>query len=211
MKNSKIIDISIPISDKIPIWPGSNSPSLKLNSKISDGNDVNVSFLEMEIHTGTHFDAPYHFIETGKKSHDISLSEFVGTCFVINLIGNKVINSKVLENANIPNNCTKLLIRSNDLLHKNLKFNKSYSALEESGAEWIAQNGIKLVGIDYLSIELFENNNFLAHKTLLKNDIIILEGLNLYDVENGFYELVALPLKLENCEAAPVRAILIKE
>jgi len=203
------IDISLAVSKNLPVWPGGTAPDVRLYQSISDGSPSNNSMVSMELHTGTHFDAPLHFLPHGKDSENSDLMSFLGLCYVADLSGSRVISCEILEGAGIPQT-TRLLIKTdNSALYARGEYIKNYTALDESAANWVLSRNMRLVGMDYLSIECFENNDFSVHKLLLQNNVVILEGLNLHEVQAGFYTLVALPLRLKGAEAAPVRAILL--
>jgi arylformamidase len=203
------IDISLPVSKELPVWPGSPAPEVRLYQSMSNGSPSNNSMLSMELHGGTHFDAPLHFLPQGKSSDKSDLMSFLGVCYVADLSGSRIISAEVLENAGIPDTERLLIKTGNSALYAEKQFSKTYAALDETAARWILNRRMRLVGLDYLSIECFENNDFSVHKLLLRHDVIILEGLNLHEAAAGFYLLVALPLRLQGTEAAPVRAILL--
>lgn len=203
------IDISLAVSKNIPVWPGSPAPDVRLYQSMSEGSPSNNSMLSMELHGGTHFDAPLHFLPQGKSSDTSDLMSFLGVCYVADVSGSRVISDETLENAAIPNTERLLIKTGNSALYAEKQFSKTYAALDESAARWILKRNMRLVGFDYLSIECFENDGFSVHKLLLQHDVIILEGLNLHEVVPGVYTLLALPLRLQGTEAAPVRAILL--
>jgi len=203
-----IIDISVPLTDKIPIWPGSNGFSQIQNKSINDGFQSNVTLLDMDIHVGTHIDAPFHFLMDGKTIEKISLDDLCGDAFVLDARNEATISETVLREANIPQNTSKLLIKTdNGSWWKESYFNEYYVGLNTSGARWLVNHNIKLVGIDYLSVASFDEIND-VHKILLKEDVVIVEGLDLTEPKQGMYELSCLPLKIINADGAPARAIL---
>jgi arylformamidase len=208
-RKMKIIDISIPISENTIMWDDDFIPEIAQFASINKGDISNSSYIKMSLHTSTHIDFPLHFIENGKSSETIPIEKFYGKVFVAEM-KNKPITAESLEKGEIPKGTKKLLLKTdNYLLYKNKGFSKDYNALDYSGAKWIIENRIELVGIDYLSIETYINDNYSVHKTLLKNDVLIVEGLNLENVKQGEYTLFALPLKIYGVEAAPVRAFIL--
>ena len=209
-KNQHIYDISMPLTDQTPVWPTSKRFHLEWLKNI-DTDGVNESSLSFNTHTGTHIDLPYHFIKAGDKADSLSLEQLIGKAMVIEYEGQDSIGVEFLEGIDIQKDCQKLLFKTSNSKF-NLKestFRKDYIALSLEGAEWIVKNRINLVGIDYLSIEQYSNTENQTHKFLLENNIIILEGLVLKDVAEGYYNLFALPLNIPVAEAAPVRAVLL--
>lgn len=203
------IDISLPIKKNMPLWPDAPAPDVLRYQSISEGNPSNNSMLSMELHTGTHFDAPLHFLPTGGSTEDCDLMAFIGKCYVADMSGTRVITGEVLELADIPLTERLLIKTDNSALYAQHLFCESYAALDEDGAQWIISRGIRLAGMDYLSMEIFQNSDFPAHKLLLSHNVVILEGLNLGEAREGWYTLLSLPLKIYGAEASPVRAILL--
>jgi len=205
-----LYDISILLKEDIVVWEDKFKPEIKQYSFIDKGDLSNTSCLKMDLHTGTHMDLPYHFIEEGKKSDDFDLGYFFMKAIVIECRCT-AIERKFLESVEIPENVKAVLFKTNNyLLYRKKKFSKNYTYLDVDGAKFLVEKKIKLVGIDYLSIEKYGENEFPVHKILLGNNILILEGLNLEHVKDGKYDLFAVPLKIANVEALPVRAFLIK-
>ena len=209
--NPKIIDISLSLKEGIPIWPNSVGIRLAKTLSFEKGDSVNVSRLDIDVHTGTHIENSLHFIKHGDSIDEISLEKLVGPVTVVDLPKVKAITADVLERLALSKGITRLLFktRNSDFWHHGEnKFQKDYVGLTSDGARWLAQYGVELVGNDYLSVAKYEESTQ-VHRILLKNKIIILEGLNLYGVAPGSYQLVCLPLKLNSAEAAPARAILL--
>ena len=209
----KIIDISTPISSSIPVWPNTPKPFITMISSLKDGDAADDTKIEMSIHTGTHIDAPSHFLSDGKTIDEMNLEVFIGPVFVAYLPEAKKITGEDIKNLGIPKGITRLLFKtSNSLLWKEnpTEFNKDYVALTEDGAKAIVEKKIKLVGIDYLSIADFDETES-VHKILLEKEIAILEGLDLSKAEEGTYKLFSIPIMISGAEAAPTRAVLIKK
>lgn len=207
-----IIDISLPIDKRMILWPGNSGPKLKRISDMKREGMHNETSLEMNVHTGTHIDAPLHFVSNGRSIDKIDPEIFIGPVFVVNLPMAKEITSKELDKVKLPRGAKRLLFKtSNSSLwnKKNLKFKRDYVGITPDAASWLVQHKIKLVGIDYLSIAKF-SDAVAVHQVLLKAGIVILEGLNLSRVKKGSYQLVCLPIKIADSEAAPARAVLIK-
>lgn len=209
----KIIDISVPINGKIPHWPGGTRAKLRRISKIKKEYGCNESSLDMNLHTGTHIDAPLHFISDGKTSNQILLNTFIGDVFVAHLPRVSKISSFELKTIKIPKGVKKVLFKtSNSLLwNKNIaQFNKKYVGITADGALWLAKQNFKLIGVDYLSVAGFDET-VAVHKILLGKEMVLLEGINLSFVKSGLYGLICLPISILGTEASPVRAVLIKK
>lgn len=207
----RIIDISVPVSHGIPLWPNSSGLCLTKVSKIGKKNVVNETHIEMNAHIGTHIDAPLHFISKGTSIDKIPLDIFIGEALVVYLPKVKEITARDLEKLSLPKSIKRVLFKtSNSLLwdKKVKKFKQDYVGLTADAASWLVKRGVKLVGIDYLSIAKFDEA-VPVHKILLGKNIYIIESLNLTGVKPGTYKLICLPLKITNSEAAPVRAVLL--
>lgn len=208
----KIIDISVSVDGNTPLWPKAKGPLFKKVYDIKMGLSANDTTIKMGVHTGTHIDAPLHFIKNGKSVGKLSLDVFIGPVFVVNLPKVKEITADNLEKLKIPKNTERILFRTSNssLWRSGKKFRKNYVGLTESAAVWLAKTDVKLVGVDYISIAKF-NETISVHKILLGKEIVLLEGLNLSEVKSGTYELICLPVKFSDLEAAPVRAVLIED
>lgn len=209
----KIFDISISLEKNMPVWPGNKAPQITQARSIRRGDASNDTKIEMNMHSGTHIDAPLHFLAQGKTITDLSLQGFIGKALVVHLPKAQVIDSEVLRNIRIPRGVTRILFKtSNSLLwrKKETSFNKKYVGLTVDGALWLVKKEITLIGVDYLSVATFREIAE-VHKTFLKKGVVLLEGIDLSAVTSGIYTLVSMPLKISAVEAAPVRAILIKQ
>ena len=205
-----IIDITVPITEDMPVWPGSRRFQVTPVKQMEKGDSSNDSRVNFNLHTGTHIDAPRHFIQSGRTIEQISMDIFIGPCYVAELKSVDKVTPENLSAMDIPSDIERLLIKTkNSELWKNQshEFNKDFVAFTKEGAQWIVDKGIKLIGIDYLSVQRYYDGPE-AHQILLGADIVALEGLNLSNVEVGFYDLICLPMKLVNTEAAPVRVVL---
>ena len=206
----KVYDISLPISSELVSWPGDPPPQLVKVLSINKGDSCNVTKLEMSVHTGTHIDSPNHFIEDGITTDSMQLEVLMGKCLVIEITSKSNIQVSDLYDFEI-GKYERLLLKTKNSVHwenDSNKFDKNFIALSLEAAEYLVKSGIKLIGIDYLSIEAYGVREHKVHHHLLNNQIAILEGLNLSKVDAGEYELICLPLKLVDCDGAPVRAIL---
>ena len=208
----KIIDISVALNSEMPAWPGSARFSISWSSRIENGDDFNSSVLVCDSHSGTHVDAPLHFIPAGATVDHLDLDVLNGLCQVVFLPDNRVIDAALLAGVQVPAGTSRLLLRTDNSrlwTDSGSVFEKDFAAISLDAADWIVEHGIQLVGIDYLSIEKFQQGTE-VHKKLLANGVVILEGLDLTDVPAGEYELLCLPIKIAGAEGAPARAVLRK-
>ena len=205
-----ILDVTVPITNSMPVWPG--DPQVRLSPKSHLSRDkshtVKLTAIEMGSHTGTHVDAPYHFVEGGKRLHEIPLEQLTGKATVLEIAGVRSIGLGNLEHRKW-DGIERVLFKTDNSQHwQDEKFYEEFIYLEPDGAEFLVQRGIQLVGIDYLSIDKFKSEKHPTHFALLTRDIVILEGLNLSKVPAGEYTLLALPLNLQDADGAPSRVIL---
>ena len=208
----KPIDISMLLTADLPIWPSSPGLAISPLASIRRGDEANVSALSMDVHSGTHVDAPRHFVADGRELEEMGLTPFVGTAEVVDVSHAEVIDADVLG-AVVPEAAQRILLRTRNSRIEGFRrggFRADYAALTPGGAAWLADRGTLLVGIDYLSVQLYDDPPD-AHTALLGADVCVLEGLVLNHVAAGRYLLACLPLRLDGVEAAPARAILLPE
>jgi len=207
----KIYDVTFPISENTPIYEGDPQAKIELISSMADGGAANVSQICCGVHTGTHVDAPVHFIEDARRVHELDLDVLIGVCRVVGLDKSiMAIEPKHVENLE---NVERVLFktRNSEFWNEPEKgFRKDFTYIAPEAARILVEKGVKLVGIDYLSVEKFGAETFDTHITLLKNEVIIIEGLDLREVPAGDYELICLPLKYIGGagDGAPARTIL---
>ena len=209
----KILDISILLSKDMHIYPGDTPFSLKEEGKISEGKTANVSSIKLGTHTGTHIDPPLHFLNGSSSVDKISLDKLVGPAKVIDLSSvKKEITEKDLKRfeEKISKDNIVLLKTRNSILWEKEGFQQDYVYLGEDAAQFLVDNGVKTVGIDYLSIENFNDKTAPSHRLLLENNIPIVEGINLKGILPGEYFFACLPLKIKGGDGAPARAFLIE-
>jgi arylformamidase len=207
----RIYDITLTLSDEIPTWPGDPKFSMERFDKIEAGDNTNTTRFEMSAHTGTHVDAPYHFINHGKGVDQLSLKVLTGRVYVLHLPNIDVVTAADLEKADIPPRTRRLLIRTRNSEYwaKGVReFQTDFVGLTADAADYLVKRGVKLVGVDYLSVAPYKQSRP-THEILLRANVIIVEGLNLAEVAQGRYMLYCLPLKLKGADGAPARAILI--
>lgn len=206
----KYIDISAVLSPKMPVWPSSEPFKFEI-LRNHDENNVQVSRMELNMHTGTHVDSSKHFVKQGKEINEMDLRKFVGEVLVVECLNTEKIDQNVVMGLKIPVGTKKIIFKTTNSLHKCDIFNDQYVALTTDAARWLTNKGIELLGIDAPSIELYHGRDYVTHQVLLNENMVILEGLDLSLVKPGNYYLMALPLRIEGAEASPVRAILVEE
>lgn len=207
-----IYDISVPVRTGGLIYPGNPPISITLQQAIAQGAGANVSRLDLGSHTGTHVDAPKHFFDDGAGVDALPLDLLMGPARLL-AFGDAVtsIGKAELEPHEL-DGVRRLLIKTRNsdwLASGSTEFHADYTYLTPQGAEYLVAIGVKLVGVDYLSIEQFHSGHHKTHRTLLARGIVIVEGLMLSEPPPGDYELRCLPLRLEGLDGAPARAVLL--
>jgi arylformamidase len=209
----EIIDITATVSPKSVMWPDNGTPTQEFVSHTDRGDPSTVSRWNLSAHTGTHADARMHFIPGGWTIDALELSRCVGPCRVVDLTHIEGHVSRAdLEAAEVAGTARLLFkTRNSELgLMAQEEFSEEYAAISLEAAEYLVEIGAETVGVDYLSVEPFEDKEFNTHHALLGADLVILEGLMLAGVEPGEYFVACLPLKLAGSDGSPARAILIR-
>lgn len=203
------IDVTVPIRAGMPVFAGDPPVRIELAQAMSSGASCNVTRLDMGAHTGTHVDAPVHFIEGAAGADAISLEALIGPAWVVDGLGlTGEIDEAALESLEIPAGESRLLFKTpNSALWERDGFSDAFIGLTDGAARALVARGIALVGADYLSIAP-HGKAAPTHYAFLKAGVVILEGLDLRDVEPGPYDLVCLPLRIVGCDGAPARALL---
>jgi arylformamidase len=206
-------DISLTITPDLPTWPGDPKIVLERFSKMEEGASCNVTQISACVHIGTHVDAPYHFLGGQAETIDqIPLSLLTGRAYVLHLPDEvNLITAEVLNQTRIPPRTRRLLFKTRNSAGwtgQNDPFNENFVAISADGAQFIVDHGIRLVGVDYLSVAPFAVPRP-THEILLQAGVVVIEGLNLSQVSQGRYSLYCLPLKIGGADGAPARAILI--
>jgi len=207
----KIHDVSVLVQNGIPTWPGDPKFSMSLASSIAKGGVANVTRIEMGAHTGTHMDAPFHFDPDGSCIDKLSLEVLIGRCRVFDMSGDTGHVTRAALEACDMAGVTRALFKTRNSrrwANDEREFDEDFAAVTAEAAEYLVARGVKLVGVDYLSVEAFSSTRFPVHHTLLRAGVAIIEGLNLSGVTAGDYELIALPLKLKDADGAPARVVL---
>ena len=201
-----IFDISPPIAAKLKVWPGDTAPTREVLCDLHRGDSITLSTLRATVHLGAHADAPSHYGADAPAIHERSLDYFLGPCQVVHLAaprGVRLTPEMVLQ----PVRAERVLIATGTFPDPE-QFNTDFAALSPELVQRLHEQGVKLIGIDTPSVDLFSSKDLPSHLACLRYDMAILEGLVLKDVPEGRYELIALPLKLVGFDASPVRAVL---
>ena len=205
----RIYDITVPLSSALPVYPGDPEVTITPLAQLQWGDAANVSRLVLSSHTGTHLDAPRHFFAEGLTIDGLDLHVLMGPARVCAFPQVTThLTADDLRPLGLAGTKRLLLQTPNAALWQKMGFQTNYVALTESAAYLLVEMGVQLVGIDYLSVDAFERQDFPVHRILLRAGVLILEGLDLRAVPPGDYELLALPLLLQHGDGAPVRAIL---
>ncbi len=211
MKIKRIIDISRRIYTGMAVWPGDDEVRITRTKTMKSGGDYNLSSMSMGVHTGTHADAPVHFVNDGISMPSVDLSRFIGFVKVFKLNSEKYITADDLKGLPVNEGDIIFFRTSNSDLPESEEFYKDFVYLEVSAAEYLVQKKIKTIGIDYLSVGGYGvDSGPVVHRLLLSNSIGIIEGLCMKDVREGTYMFSGLPLCIEGGDGSPVRAVLME-
>ncbi len=209
-----VYDITVPVFPAMAGWPGDPGLEITAAARIPE-HGYNLSRISMGTHTGTHVDAPCHVLENGKSVDQIPLDVLIGKAYVAEVepLSGWAIQPGDLIDAGIPRDALRLLLKTSNsdlwALGPQL-FEQYFVHLSEKAARWLVGCGIRLLGIDYMSVDGFTEGQLPAHHVLLKAGTVIVENLDLSRVSPGFYNLIALPLKLRNADGAPARVVLVR-
>ncbi|RIX76013.1 arylformamidase [Acidovorax cavernicola] len=201
-------DISPPIHDASPVFPGDTPYSQQWCATISPGCPVNVSAITLSPHVGTHADAPLHYAPEGQTIGHVDLTPFIGPCRVIHAIGRgPLVTWEHIAHAVTDTLPARVLVRTYQAMPVD-RWDPQLAAYEPATVERLAAMGVKLIGIDTASIDPADSKTLDSHQRIRHLDLRVLENLVLDEVPEGDYELIALPLKLTSADASPVRAVL---
>lgn len=210
----RIHDVSLPLGPDLLVWPKDPPIEVIPRLRMTAGDPANVSELRIGTHSGTHVDPPLHFVEGGSAIDDVSLDALLGEAVVADLgRADGPIGARDLESLDLPQGIERLLLRTaSSALWQSLpaEFPERYACLSVDGARWVVERGIRLIGVDFLSVEQRGAPGHPVHVMLLENGVVIVEGLNLYHVAPGAYTLVCLPLRIVDGDGGPARAVLIE-
>jgi arylformamidase len=208
--SGRIHDVSRPLQDGGVIYPGDPEIEFRAHSSIDRGDAANVTALGLGSHSGTHVDAPSHFLAGGIPVDRIPVDRLIGPAAVLDLPELASVGAADLARHDLRGHRRVLLRTRNSAAATGTGFTRDYCALTADGAEYLIDRGVELVGIDALSIEPFGSPDFAVHLLLLGRGIVIVEGLDLSSISAGVYQLVCLPLRLQGLDGAPARAVLIE-
>ena len=205
----RVLDISIPNQVGMHSYPG--DPVLRIDRvrHIGAGDVCNLSLLTMGSHTGTHVDAPYHFLADGARLGQVALERMVGEALVADLRGRAAVDAAALAGVDLCAGDILLCLTDNSARWQAPEFQRDFTYLTEDAADQLVTRGVRAVGMDYLSIERFGSCDFPVHHRLLGAGVFVIEGLDLSAVRPGRYTLVCLPLKFPELDGAPARAVLL--
>lgn len=205
-----IRDISVPLRDGFPVWPGHAPVEMTITRSHEAGDGVQLTHLSLGAHTSTHLDAPRHFIAGGGLVTGLDLNVLLGPCTVVAVAGDGPLDVDFFAALDLPHPIRRLLLACERHAGKleEPNFYEDYVGITEAAAHWLVARGLKLIGTDYLSIGPYHGGNPETHRALLGPEVIIVEGLDLRGVAPGQHCLVCLPLAIP-CDGAPCRAILL--
>lgn len=205
---NKWIDVSQPLSNKVACWPGDTPFSYRVSWSKEESGSVNVGEITMSVHTGTHIDAPFHFDSEGKKVKDLDVNLYIGEAKVVHLHNPSSISVEDLKKIDLAG-VTRLLIKTGAWTNRET-FPTSIPPVDKGVAGYLKEQGVRLLGLDLPSVDPLDSKELAAHHELAAHSVHILEGLVLDAIEEGDYELAALPLSLAEADGSPVRAVLRK-
>ena len=212
----RIIDVSVPVSQSTPTYPGDPHVEIEQWAALERGDAANVSMLHFGAHTGTHVDAPAHFIEGASRVESLPLDILVGEARVVEISDDvRAIEARHIMSESL-GGATRVLFKTrNSAFWANTSggFRTDFTYIAPDAARALVEFGVRLVGVDYLSVERFRPERFDTHTTLLSSGVVIVEGLDLREVRAGTYELICLPLRITggSGDGAPARAVLRSE
>jgi arylformamidase len=212
----RIYDVTIPITETMAVWPGDPRVRIERVTSIARGDESNVSHLHLSSHTGTHVDAPHHFVQQGLTVDELPLELLIGPALVIEADPSegRAIDALDLASVNFPRQTTRLLLKTENSLFwesRHIEFDPDYIHLSQNAAKWLVRRGIRLLGVDYLSVEASKVSKHQVHQTLLGAGVAIIEGLDLSRVPAGPCQLVCLPLKIKGGDGAPARVLVVRD
>ena len=208
---SRIYDVSVPIRSGGLVYPGNPDIEVSLQQAVAKGASANVSTIRFGSHTGTHADASRHFFDDGESVDRIPLGRLIGPALLLKFPDDiRAVGAAELRARRLGGHKRVLLGTRNSALLSQPEFARDYTYLAPDGAQYLVDQGVELVGVDYLSIEQFHSGHHRTHRTRLERSVVIIEGLDLTVPDEGEYQFICLPLRIEGCDGAPARAVLIQ-
>jgi arylformamidase len=212
MSKSTIFDISLALHPALPVWPGDPPAVIEQTQAMTRGDSYNSSRLQCSLHWGTHIDAPFHLIQNSWSIDQIPTEILLGKVQVVDVGETPSITRSILDEYQLKSQ-ERIIFKTGNSHFWNenpLKFHPEFTALTADAAEYLLQLGVRLVGIDYLSLDSYESKDLPVHKILYRKNVVGVEGLDLRKVSPGEYDLICLPLKVLHGDGAPARVLLIK-
>jgi len=206
----RIIDVTVPLSASLPTFPGDPPFHMEFSHRIADGQPYNVTKVTMGVHSGTHVDAPFHFLAEGATVEALPLEILMGKVRVVQISGREAIDVPELEALDLADEIRVFFKTRMSGQLRSARFQEDFVHLTPAAAARLVQAGIKLVGVDYLSVEKFQSPDFATHHALLGAGVVIVEGLDLSEVDPGEYEMACLPLRIVGADGSPARVVLRK-
>jgi len=202
-----ILDISPVLDESIAVWPGDQGFSRAVSTAIADGANIDLSAITTTVHVGAHADAPSHYAADGCGIDEVDLAPYLGPCQVVEVAvdrGSRIVPGDLADEITEP----RVLFRTGTFPARN-DFNEDFAAFAPETIDFLADRGVRLVGIDTPSVDLFNDRELVAHRALARHKMANLECLVLARIPTGRYTLVALPLRIRGADASPVRAVLV--
>lgn len=199
------IDITQPLNKRIAEWPGDTPFSYETAVTKEQSGSVNIGRLTMSTHIGTHTDAPFHYDNEGKRILDLPVDLYIGRACVVDVTGTSIVTSKDLEKTDFEG-AERLLLKTGSHPSPE-RFPEQYTVIGDDVGPLLKERGVRLLGVDTPSVDTEDSKELPGHHSLYRNDVIIIENLVLHSLEPGQYELIALPLALEEADGSPVRAV----
>jgi arylformamidase len=207
----KIYDLTLPITPDLIVWPGDPPLHFSQPARLDKGDICTVTRLSLSVHTGTHLDAPAHFVRGGAGVETLPLATLIGPALLVEALTADALTADVFAALPIPPGTERLLVKTRNAARwpaGETHFYEPYVAVTADGAHWLVENGIKLIGVDYLSVAPFADL-VEPHVILLEAGLIPVEGLHLHGVPAGIYQLICLPLLIPGSDGAPCRVVLM--
>jgi arylformamidase len=201
-----LYDLTPAVTAALAVWPGDTPPTREVLADLKRGDNITLSTLRATVHLGAHADAPSHYGRDASSIASRPLDLYLGPCRVVRIPAER--GTRVPPSAIPAQLASKRVLIATASYPDPCAFNDDFAALEPATVDLLHERGVRLVGIDTPSVDLFASKELAAHRRFLAHDMAILEGLVLSHVPEGEYELIALPLKLEGFDASPVRAVL---
>ena len=202
--------MTVPLSASLPTFPGDPPFHMEFSHRIADGQPYNVTKVTMGVHSGTHVDAPFHFLADGATVEALPLEILMGKVLVVQITAREAIDVAELESLDLADEIRVFFKTRMSGQLRSRQFQEDFVHITPAAAARLVQAGIKLVGVDYLSVEKFQSPDFASHHALLRAGVVIVEGLDLSEVDPGEYEMACLPLRIVGADGSPARVVLRK-